>query len=402
MLSLLREPGPLRRLLLTHAQSSIGTAAGLVALVVVAYDRFQSAWAVSLVLLADFLPGVVLSPVFGALADRGGRRTCMVLGDLARAAAFGGIALVGSFDATFALALVAGLGTALYRPASKAALPALAGGGRLGAAVGAWGTLSNFSLLCGPAIAAGVFAVAGPSAVLVLNGVTFLVSAAVVAGLDVDPRVRPADEVDVLPGIRAQLREGLVAIRGSVVVRSVIGCTLAGIASGAMINVGEPLLARNTLDSGATGYALLVLVGGVGSVAGAWMSAREEGIHAYRARYVAAFGLTATGLLVAAVAPSVWVAGPAFALIGFGIAMQLVNADQLLQHSVANATRGRIYGVREALDNGAFLIAFVSAGALIQTFSVRALFAIAAAGVLSAGIAAAVTLRGVGAQLDAV
>src|SRR5918992_3921292 len=96
-LDLLRTERRARLFFVAHAQSSIGTGAGYVALVVIAYDRFRSPWAISLVLLADFLPAMVLGPVFGAAADRWSRRACAIASDVARAVAFIGIAVVDSF-----------------------------------------------------------------------------------------------------------------------------------------------------------------------------------------------------------------------------------------------------------------------------------------------------------------
>ena len=56
------------------AQSSLGTGAAAVALLLVAYERFRSPWAIGLVLLADVAPAMLLGPVFGAAADRWSRR----------------------------------------------------------------------------------------------------------------------------------------------------------------------------------------------------------------------------------------------------------------------------------------------------------------------------------------
>ena len=80
-------------------------------------------WAIALVLLADFLPGIVLAAPFGALADRLPRRRLAVGADILRAGAFIALAVIPSFAATVGLALLAGVGTALFRPAVNAALP---------------------------------------------------------------------------------------------------------------------------------------------------------------------------------------------------------------------------------------------------------------------------------------
>src|SRR5918999_3483042 len=91
-----------------HAQSSLGTGAGYVALLVLAYERLESPWAISLVLLADFLPSMFLGPIFGAAADRWSRRWCAATADLARALAFISLAFADNFPLTVALALLAG------------------------------------------------------------------------------------------------------------------------------------------------------------------------------------------------------------------------------------------------------------------------------------------------------
>src|ERR687895_344038 len=82
------------------AQSSLGTGAGYVALLLVALDRFDSPWAIGLVLLADVVPAMFLGPLFGAVADRWSRRACAVVADVLRAGALAGLVLVDRFWAT--------------------------------------------------------------------------------------------------------------------------------------------------------------------------------------------------------------------------------------------------------------------------------------------------------------
>src|SRR5919108_1509853 len=112
-------------------QSSFGTGAAYVALLLVAYDRFRSPWAISLVLVADLVPPMLLGVVFGAAADRWSRKACAVVADAVRAVAFVGIALVDSFPVTVAFALLAGGGAAVVLAAAGAGLPPPGGEGRL-------------------------------------------------------------------------------------------------------------------------------------------------------------------------------------------------------------------------------------------------------------------------------
>src|SRR4051812_8750234 len=155
-LSLLRSDRRARRFFAAQAQSSIGTGAAHVAILVLAYERFRSPWALVLVLLADFVPETLLSPLGGAVGDRAPRRAVMVGADVVRALAFAGVARGGGPAAPLAFVSGAAAAGALFTPACLAALPDLAGRERTGAAYGLQSALTNLGTVLGPACAAGL------------------------------------------------------------------------------------------------------------------------------------------------------------------------------------------------------------------------------------------------------
>src|SRR5687767_14204979 len=136
---LLRYEPQSRLFFAAHAQSSLGTGAGYVALLLLAYERLESPWAISLVLLADFLPAMFLGPIFGAAADRWSRRWCAAIGARGRALAVVSLGFFAGSEVTVALALLAGVGTGLFRPAAMAGLPSLVAPARLPAAPSRFG-----------------------------------------------------------------------------------------------------------------------------------------------------------------------------------------------------------------------------------------------------------------------
>ena len=77
-----------------------------------------------------------------------------VLADLLRAGAFIGLAFVPSIGATLVLALAAGVGSALFRPAVAAALPELVDADQRSAATALCGGIFSFGMTAGPAVAA--------------------------------------------------------------------------------------------------------------------------------------------------------------------------------------------------------------------------------------------------------
>jgi MFS family permease len=122
LLSLLKTPS-LRASSSRSSNLSWEPAPPYVALMLVAYHRLHSGWAIALVLLADFLPGIALGAPFGTLADRLPRRRLMISVDVLRSYAFLGLAVIPSFGATVALALIAGVGTSMYRTSRTTPAP---------------------------------------------------------------------------------------------------------------------------------------------------------------------------------------------------------------------------------------------------------------------------------------
>jgi len=176
MTAMLRSNPSLRRLLGSWAQSCVGTGVGYVALLVLTIRYLHTSWAVSAVLLADFLPWIALGAWFGVCADRYSKRTLIVVANLLQAAAWGGLTLVHTAVPILALALLAGVGNAMLRPALRSALPVIAGDDTQ-AAVAWYDTCRWFGLTAGPLVAATLFAVSGVKLPLALNAASFVVAA---------------------------------------------------------------------------------------------------------------------------------------------------------------------------------------------------------------------------------
>lgn len=79
-----------------------------------------------------------------------------------RFAAFIGFAAVSSFTATVAFALAAGVGSALFRPVVRAALPELVTEEQRSAATAPYGAIISFGVTAGPALTALALLVSTP------------------------------------------------------------------------------------------------------------------------------------------------------------------------------------------------------------------------------------------------
>ena len=102
-----------------------------------------------------------------------------------------------------ALALAAGVGNALFRPATSALLPSLVARERLTAANALYGMVRDLGQLVGPACAAGLLLLAGPELVLGVNATTFAISACLLLRLRGHVRAPPAGRRRAEPAPRS-------------------------------------------------------------------------------------------------------------------------------------------------------------------------------------------------------
>ena len=82
---------PRRWFFAAHLQSALGTGAGYVALLLLAYEQLGTAWGATAVLIADLAPAMLLGPLLGGLIDRTSRLGCAIAADVIGALAFAGL-----------------------------------------------------------------------------------------------------------------------------------------------------------------------------------------------------------------------------------------------------------------------------------------------------------------------
>jgi MFS family permease len=383
IVDLLRRDRQASRFFLAYGQSSLGTGAGYVALLLVAYERFHSPWAIALILLADFVPPIFLAPLFGALVDRRSRRLCAITADVARAGAFVGLALIPSFPATVALALLAGSATALSKPALLAGLPEVVDRGRLSQGTALFGALTELGYTLGPGIAALSFIVTGPKVLLLADAATFALSGAILATLTFGvAREAGAGALQNRASLLQEARHGLATLARMPAARTSIVATSAILLFGGMVNVAELLLARK-LGAGSTGFSLFVAVSGLGIAAGSLAGASGGELPDLVRRFLAGILLAAAGLLGTAAAPNVGTALLCLAVLGFGNGLVIVYERLIIQATVTDDLLGRAFGAQAALDGSAFAASYVVAGLILALVSPRILFVIGGVGALA-------------------
>jgi MFS family permease len=98
-------------------------------------------------------------------------------------------------------------------------------------------------------------------------------------------------------------------------------------------------------------------------------------------------------MIASALVPNLGWATVTFALTGAGNALLAAPEVRLLQELADQRLLGRVFGLRETLGNLGFVLAFVSAGAVIAVLGIRAVFALGGVALVALSAAAWLGLR---------
>lgn len=387
-LNLLRRAPAFRLLFLATAGSATGTYLAAIVLSVSIYDRTGSGRWLAVLLIADFLPIVVIGLTLGPLIDRLSRRRLMVAADLVRAAVFCALPFVDSPAAIVALAGVTGVATGFFRPAVYAGLPNLVDDDDLTEANSLFASVENLAWMIGPVIGGAILAVQGADLAYWINAVTFFVSAALVARI---PERRLQSEESLSRGHWRDVRDGLSLVRTSKALVTVLVVWNVVLLGNAAVNVPEVVFAKESLGAGNVGLGVLVGATGAGLTLGSFLAPVAMGSLGLRRVYPMGIAIMSVGYGAASLAPTIWVAAACAAVATFGNGFALICNQLLVQRGAPDAMRGRALAVLFSTFYATLGLGMAAAGILTDAVGGRRMWAIAA-GVYLCGSVIALTM----------
>ncbi|AGP58730.1 MFS transporter [Streptomyces rapamycinicus] len=384
--------GGFGRLWAAAVVSRFGDALRGAALPLLAVSLTDSPVLVSLVTACGFLPWLLFGLIGGAIADRVDQRRAMWAVDGVRAVLMAGFAVAVWLDRAsigLLLALAFALTTlqTLFDNAATALLPSVVGQRALGRA--------NARLMTGQEVM-GRFVGAplvpvllglGAAMPYAADAVTYLAAAALVASL----RAAPPERAPRPPGgsLRRDIAEGLAVLWRDRTLRALCASTtLCNIGIGALIAT-LVLHITGWLDAGNTGYAAVITVYGIGSVAGGLVAARlTEKLG--RARALVVCGTAQIGALTALGAiRSLPVAVAAMGLFGFAGIVWNVTEVTMMQQRSPDGALGRVSSAFRTLSIAGTPLGALLGGVMAQAWGLNTP-ALGAAALFVCGVAALV------------
>jgi len=373
-----REPS-FRSLFLATFGSGLGTWLALVALQIDVLRRTHSPLWMSALLIADILPTLLVGLLAAPLVDRLSRRALLIGADVVRFGVFCALPFAPNATTIVALAAVIGIATGFFRPAVYAGLPNLVADEDLARANSLLQTIDNSTWAVGSLVGGALVAARGPHLAYWINAATFLLSAALLAQI---PRRLLQQARAESRGHWRDLADGLMLVRRSRALLTVLIAWNVGMFANAFVNVGEPFLATDSFSAGSFGLGLMMASAGVGLAMGAYLAGswiEERGLANV---YGASLGLMAIGVAGPAASPNVWVAAVCVIVSGAGNGATIVCNALLVQRGAPDRFRGRAFTVLMSSNVTFLALGMVLAGRLTDAVGPRWVWA--AAAVLSA------------------
>ncbi len=350
-----------------------------------AWELTASAFWVGTIAGLMLMPALVLSPLFGVLADQINPRngllaTVGLQGMLAAITALIHALDVLTLQSLAVLALAFGVVTSAHTPIRLAMLPRLVERGALPSAIGYSAMVFNSSRILGPALGAWMLTVSSVTMVFAASA-TFM-GLAVLLLLRVSGLTEVAGSQES-PALLAQLREGVRYAVGHTDLRLVFTLTLASGLLGRTFIELLPAVSGALLDGDATTLAILTAGAGAGSILGGLIVSRQGGRTGQLYRLVLS-GLSLAALVLLSM--SLWGALPVVAVaVGcVSLATTVVGTGNqaLTQLMIDESYRGRVMSLWTVVAMGTPAVGAVLLGTLADRVGFVAAMALPAVAVL--------------------
>ena len=321
----------------------------------------ESAFMVSMIGLAQFLPLFLLTLVAGETADRRTRKliVAVTLGlDAISAGVLLALALAGSDQLwpIFAVSVAFGASRAFLSPASSAMGPMLVPRPLLPRAI-AWNSLSwQSGSILGPALG-GLLLIRSPALAFGASLGLYLVAALLALAIrrDTKPETQAGSRVEMF-------KEGLAYVWNNMIVFGSISLDLFAVILGGATAL-LPVFAKDVLHIGPGGFGLLRAAPAIGaSVVGVYLASNPIRRHAGRIMFagVAVFGLATA---VFGLSKLEWLSVGALAVLGGADMLSVYVRQTLVQIVTPDVMRGRVAAVSGVFISASNELGEVESGA---------------------------------------
>jgi MFS family permease len=355
-----------------RAASALGNGITVTALLLKLHDSGAGSWTIAGMLAASTLPMVLFAPVIGLIVDRYDSQKLIITSSLWQAAACTLLAFVDHSATVLTLVLAYALGAALTMPVFNALTPRMVSNGQVSKANSLQQGGQGVAVVAGPAIGGLLTGQTGGTRVplLIAAASLFLV---VAAGRLISSR-RQAAATEKPPKLRCGgffvlFCSGKMSMVVSLAVLLVLVCQITGVA--------EVFLIRDTFQSTAVAYGLVLAGYSFGILAGTALSSRLRTQRQILRWSVIAACSTALNFTAVGIVKSLYLVFALHVIAGVGTGLVTSAAIALLLLRMPDAAIGRALACFAGAIRAAALVSYGAGGLLVGPLSPRNVFLIA-------------------------
>ena len=337
-----------------------------------ALELTNSAFMVGLVSAAASFPVLLLSLYGGVVADRRSKLRIVIICQallLVEAAALWWFTWAGRINIGWLLALttLGGVISAFEIPARQSMIAELVSRDDLVDAIALNSGGFNLARIVGPSIAAVVLAKYGLAWCFGINALSYFAVLSSLARI----KLPPWTPVQYLVSPAEQLKQGFRYIRSSRAVSGLMGVIAVYSIFGFQYLTMMPVVARDVLHTGASGYGLLLTFVGIGALTGA-LSLAGLGLRIRRGRLFNATAYAFAGLTILfSLMRTVHLAALVLLFLGLTMLINGALANGILQSVVPDELRGRVMATYVFVYVGFTPIGSFIAGAMARFVGVQ-------------------------------
>lgn len=377
-LELLRSNRNFRQLWLGQVVSQLGDWFDTIALYTLLLNLTGSGRAIGLLLVARFLPSFIVGPLSGVASDRFSRRTIMIVSDIMRALVVLGFLLVRRPDQVwlvYVLTVLQLVFSTFFEPAKTAVIPSIVSGRELLAANAISSATWSVMLTLGAAFGGIVTGWFGTDAAFILDSLTYIGSAVLVASVRFPKRparVKSKLTLGKALGITATIEGVRYVWQRPRVLALILVKPAWGMGGGilALLAVfGEKIFPVGR--SAATGIGILYAARGIGTAIGPIAMRRFAGETQERMQTAIGLSFLIGGAFYIAfgVATNFALALVMLMIAHMGGSTLWVNSTVLLQRAVEDNFRGRVFAAELALLTLTMAASNYATGELLDRFN---------------------------------
>jgi MFS family permease len=307
------------------------------------YALTNSAFALGMVGLTQFIPSALLVFIAGHVADRYDRKrvvqVCQCTEGLAAVfLAWGNYAKRLNVIEIFAAVAVIGIAKAFESPAASALLPGVTPEGMLQKGTAIASAVFQMSVITGPAIGGFAYAVA-PGVPYLLMALSWLMAGTLNGAIQLDRAITSKE-----PATLDRFLAGVRFVRHNPAILGTISLDMFAVLLGGATAL-LPIYARDILHTGPWGLGLLRAMPAVGALLMTVMLARRSIQRRVGMRMFQAVILFGVATVVFAVSHRIWLSLLALSVMGAADMVSVVIRSSLVQLATPDEMRGRVGAV---------------------------------------------------------